>query len=74
MKYKLLLYSYDKYKLGRCRTFFPRKKGKFPLRYKLQEFLPWEIFMQGTNLLLTHSVIIDISVMAKSIRYDSSGD
>ena len=30
--------------------------------------------MQGTNLLLTHSVIIDISVMAKSIRYDSSGD
>ena len=74
MKYKLLLYSYDKYKLGRYHTFFPRKKGKFPLRYKLQEFLPWEIFMQGTSLLLTHSVIIDISVMAKSIRYDSSSD
>ena len=74
MKYKLLLYSYDKYKLGRCCTFFPKKKGKFPFWYKLQEFLQWGIFLQATNLLLTHSVIIDISVMAKSIRYDSSSD
>ena len=74
MKYKLLLYSYDKYKLGRCCTFFPRKKVRFPLKYKLQEFLQWEIFLQATNFLLTYLVIIDISVMAKSIRYDSSGD
>ena len=30
--------------------------------------------MQGTSLLLTHSVIIDMLVLAKSIWYDSYGD